>query len=479
MSVPSTITLTSHTTSLAGLTFAIVGTDELGNAISSETALTGPGAGLTVTSVQKYATVSSVIGSAANAGTLSIGVTSGALTLSANQVSVAAGQALGVGVMTLAAAGVLPTPIKLTLSSAVDVSAIAFAIVGTDNLGNTISESLLGPLGTGVGTGIVTVSSVKTYASITSITPGANAAQIVGAGSLLTLSVPAQVTITDSGNGSAVTLTIVGTNALGGAQTQGIAGKSVAGTVTTSDVWGSITSITPSVTSAIDFEAGVAAGSLTAGVPIALGSAAVFGTQKTLSGFGGRAPKPAPGVPMEVTITQLAGGLANTYTIVGVDRWGIAPITEVLATTATTAATYTSAHVFSVVYSITPSVTDTAGVAIGVPDRVTTPYVQLNQTRGKDMAELAYWAVDNLVASPTFTMEGTSASINEEGLGPHGWNDNTLNMPTYYGDDAPIDSTSTPSVFPVQVAPGTQWTRLVLTSGAGTSAIARCVRPSF
>ena len=99
---------------------------------------------------------------------------------------------------------------------------------------------------------------------------------------------------------------------------------------------------------------------------------------------------------------------------------------------------------YSRITSIVASVTDVAPISIGVPARVTSPWVQLNQTRGRDMAELAYWAVDGLVDSPTFTLEGTSASINEQGLGPHGWNDNSYNLPTYVGDNAPIDSTGTP-----------------------------------
>jgi len=475
MQSPSQVTLTAIVGQDASAdSFAIVGTDVLGNAIS-ETIAVGPHAN-TVTSVLSYVTVTSITPTGVAVANVSAGVASSLIDLSATLVTVAAGQALGAGIMTLAAAGVLATPSHITLSSIVDVSAIAFAIVGKDGFGNTISESLAGPLGTGA---IVTKTSVKRYWSITSITPGANAAQIVGAGSTIAFAAPAKVTLTSTVDLHLVTFTIIGLNATGGAQTQpGIVGPN-ANTITTTDTWSAITSITPSaaIVSPHTVSAGIAAGgnSVTAGVNI-LSASYIFGTQKTFSGFNGTSPQ---GTPSEVTVTASAAALANTFTITGIDRWGIAPISEVITIAATTAATYQGVNVYSRITSIVASVTDVAPISIGVPARVTSPWVQLNQTRGRDMAELAYWAVDGLVDSPTFTLEGTSASINEQGLGPHGWNDNSYNLPTYYGDDAPIDSTGTPSTFPVQVAPGTQWTRLVLTSGAGSSAIARCVRPSF
>jgi len=207
-------------------------------------------------------------------------------------------------------------------------------------------------------------------------------------------------------------------------------------------------------------------------------SPVVFGSQKTFSGFGGRAMNPAPGTPMELFFTLLAGSTAQTFTIVGKDRWG-QPLTATLVT-AGGAQTLTTGQVWSEVDSITPSATDAGhNVSIGTPQRVTTPWVQLNQTRGVDQGNISYWSVDGLVSTPTFTLEGTAASLNEQGLGPQGWNNNSYNLPTYTGDNAPIDSTSTPASFPVQVTPGTQWTRLVITSATGSSAIARCVRPSF
>lgn len=478
LSQQGTITLTSVAGgSLVATNFAIVGTDELGNAVTET--LAGPGVGLTVTSVQQYDVITSITPDTTSAlATVSAGVTNPALTLAANPVSVAAGQALGGGAMALAAAGVLATPSKITLSSGVDVSAIAFAIVGKDNLGNTISESLLGPHGTAVGSGIVTVTSVKTYTAITSITPGANAAQVVGAGSLVTFASPAKLVLADSGDGHLVTFVIVGTNAAGGAQTSSaISVPTPADTVTTTQTWGSVTSITPSVTSAIDFTADVAAGnSITAGVNV-LAAPYVFGTQKTFTGFNGTPPQ---GVPMEVTVTQLAGGLANTYTITGVDRWGIASISEVITAAATTAATYRSKCVYSKVTSIVPSVSDTSATGFGVPARVTTPWVQLNQTRGFDQTELGHVTVDSLVGTPVWTLEETSASINEQGLGPHGWNDNSYNLPTYVGDNAPIDTTSTPTfTVPAPFHQGSQWVRLVNTAVTGNTAIARFVRPGF
>ena len=483
MQSPSQVTLTAIVGQDASAdSFAIVGTDVLGNAIS-ETIAVGPHAN-TVTSVLSYVTVTSITPTGAAVANVSAGVASSLIDLSATLVTVAAGQALGAGIMTLAAAGVLATPSHITLSSIVDVSAIAFAIVGKDGFGNTISESLAGPLGTGA---IVTKTSVKRYWSITSITPGANVAQVVGAGSTIAFAAPAKVTLTSTVDLHLVTFTIIGLNATGGPQTQpGIVGPN-ANTITTTDTWSAITSITPSaaIVSPHTVSAGIAAGgnSVTAGVNI-LSASYIFGTQFTNKGFGGRAPKPAVGVPMEVTVTVGTGNLANTFTVVGVDRWGIAPLTEVITTPLNTAATVRSGCVYSVIYSITPSVTDSASVSVGVPQRVTTPWTQLNQTRGFDQAELAYVNIDSAVGGPTYQFEGTAVSLNETGLGPPGSPNSygangSYNLPYYVGDNAPIDNTSTPSTFPYQCPPGSQWVRLVMTSATGTSAGIRFVRPSF
>lgn len=471
---PSTITLTNGTSDLSTGAVAIVGTDVLGNAITES--LAGPNHN-TVTSVHTYAAITSLTtdGNAVWSGghNISAGTTAALLPLTSTQVSVAAGQALGAGIMTLANAGVLASPGKLTLTSIVDVSAIAFAIVGTNALGATISESLLGPLGTGVP---VTVSSVNTYYSITSITPAANAAQRVGAGSSLLVIPSSKLTIKSLGTTLVgTTFSIVGHDASGSPQTQVVTGPGAGLTVTTTDVWSDVTSITPSLSVGAGAEAQIGiplSTAATAGVNI-LGAAYVFGTQQTFSGFGGTNMNPAPGVPMELTITQGVGSLANSYIIKGLNRWGM-PITETVPT-ATGAAAYASAKVYSRVDSITPTVNDTVGFTIGVPARVTTPWVQLNQTRGKDQAQLAYVTVDGVLASPAWTLEGTAASLNEQGLLP-----GLGNLPTYTGDSAPIDYAATPTfTVPAPIPQGLQWVRLVNTGNTGSGAVARFVRPSF
>ena len=478
---PSTITLTNGTSDLSTGLVTIVGTDILGNAVTE--ALAGPNHN-TVTSVKTYAAITSLTtdGNAVWSGghNISAGTTTAVLPLSANQVSIAAGQALGVGIMTLANSGAMVSPGQLTLTSIVDVSAISFAIVGKNGLGATISEALLGPLGAGTP---VTVTSVSTYASITSITPGINSAQIVGAGSTIQVIPLAKLTI-KSGTTvlSGLTFSIVGHNAAGVPQTQVVTGPGANATVTTTDTWSDVTSVTPSLGYAGSGSTGAEIGvplstAATLGVNL-LAVPYVFGSQQTFQGFGGRAMKPIAGVPMELSITQGVGSLANGYVITGLNRWGM-PITETLLTAAGAGAT-TSSKVYSQVNSIVPTVADDVDFDIGVPARVTTPWVQLNQTRGFDQAELAYVTVDSIVASVGWVLEETSASLNEQGLGPQGWNNNSYNTPTYNGDAAPIDATSTPTfTVPAQIHAGTQWARLVNTGNTGSSAVVRFVRPSF
>lgn len=224
----------------------------------------------------------------------------------------------------------------------------------------------------------------------------------------------------------------------------------------------------------------VAAAPPAAGVALTLiASPTVFGSQKTFHGFGGTNMNPAPGVPMELTITTLGGSPATSFVVVGLNRWGM-PIQETIVG-AGGALVLVSSKVYSQVNSITPTVTDGVNnVSVGTPQRVTTPWVQLNQTRGFDQAELAYVTVDGIVGAVGWTLEETSASLNEQGLGPQGWNNNTYNTPTYNGDAAPIDATSTPTfTVPAAIHAGTQWVRLVNTGITGTSAVARFVRPSF
>lgn len=221
----------------------------------------------------------------------------------------------------------------------------------------------------------------------------------------------------------------------------------------------------------------------TAGTAITLtASPVVFGTQATLSGFGGRAVKPAVGTPSEVTLTLNAGATTNTFTVVGTDRWGIATISEQITVTA--GATVTGRCVYSQILSITPSVTDGSHtVSAGVPQRVTTPWVALNNTRGFDQANIAYVSVDNVSGSPTWAVEATSVDINALGVGV-GLNagSSATNVPTYIGDSAPVEASAVATfslTSPTAPIPqGMAWGRLVCTSAAG-GATARFVRPGF
>jgi hypothetical protein len=234
--------------------------------------------------------------------------------------------------------------------------------------------------------------------------------------------------------------------------------------------------------------ASVAAAQLpTAGTPLTLAaSPVVFGSQKTLTGF---LSGVAQGTPSELTITTLSGSPAGqVFTVIGRDRWGINLITETITNSAGGAATLQSKCVYSTIVSITPSITDgTNNVSAGVPQRVTTPWVPFNNTRGFDQTNIGYVSVDNATGSPAYTLELSSVDANAQGVGQYptlvgsGLGSGSANQPTYYGDNFPIDGSSNPTFTtqPAQIPQGAQWARLVNTSGAGTSSIARFVRPGY
>lgn len=78
--------------------------------------------------------------------------------------------------LTLQAAAAALSPNRfITLTDAVDLSAISFTIVGTDRWGNAMTEVVVGPNN-------ATVSSKGAYASVTSITPNGTSASTVSAG---------------------------------------------------------------------------------------------------------------------------------------------------------------------------------------------------------------------------------------------------------------------------------------------------------
>jgi len=68
-----TITVTSPSGNNTGITFSIVGTDGNGDA-QTETAVTGPGAGLTVSFTDKYRTVTSITASGSITTSISAGI---------------------------------------------------------------------------------------------------------------------------------------------------------------------------------------------------------------------------------------------------------------------------------------------------------------------------------------------------------------------------------------------------------------------
>ena len=136
----SLITISSPN-NLSAVSFTITGTDIDGNA-QTET-ITGPSANGTVTSTNIFRTISQVSSNAA-AADVSIGTKSAFVDLAGKRPSI--------------------------ISAGGDESGNTFTVVGTDLSGNAQTEVITGPAGS------ATVLGLKTFKTITSITPSANTA---------------------------------------------------------------------------------------------------------------------------------------------------------------------------------------------------------------------------------------------------------------------------------------------------------------
>jgi hypothetical protein len=207
MPAPRFVTLTASAThDFSAINFTIVGNNQETGAAWSEV-LTGPGPGLTVQSTKVYATVISITPTTTLAQNISAGfpfapgtyqITAVAYSPNAN---IAASQMLEVlTAMTLVNSGIMLGTGFVSITSAQDCSAITFVIVGLDNSGNAISESLVGP-------NIGTVTSANAYSAVTSVTPSAGGASAsVGnyfpSGSAYTFNAAMAATSTASGGGA-------------------------------------------------------------------------------------------------------------------------------------------------------------------------------------------------------------------------------------------------------------------------------------
>ena len=127
---------------------------------------------------------------------------------------------------------------KVTITSAGNDAGMTFIVAGTNELGSAFSETVTG----GNNSAVTTINSFLTISSITADgTPAGN----VSAGILGTISnaVAQKVTITSGGNDTAISFTVVGTDATGAAVTETVAGAN-AGAATSVGLFKTISSIT-------------------------------------------------------------------------------------------------------------------------------------------------------------------------------------------------------------------------------------------
>lgn len=184
-------------------------------------------------------------------------------------------------------------------------------------------------------------------------------------GAAASLDPPRQLTFTSAADFSGDTFDIVGTDADGNPQTvNNFAGPNNT-TVTTAEVWGSVTSITPDDTNA---------STISVGWPTTTGDILVDGLTLT-----GAAADIA--VPREVTLTSGSNLSAITFTITGRDRIGNPFEEEIVGPNADTV---TTRGVFGSVDSIVPSATSANSVSAGLVAGAVSPWYLQDTTASRD-----------------------------------------------------------------------------------------------
>jgi len=161
-----------------------------------------------------------------------------------------------------------------------------------------------------------------------------------------------------------------------------------------------------------------------------------------------------------ITLTSAANISAINFTIVGLDRWGNLT-TETIAGPNANTVQYKTA--FSVVTSITPSASDGANnVSAGWPVGAVTPWVLCGRGFGNDAVPEALVSVLSAVGTVDANIEITYDEF-----------------PRLAEKDITVDQ----SVLAAAFTPGTpqaakgQGVRVVLTTGAGNTAIIKFTRP--
>jgi len=197
--------------------------------------------------------------------------------------------------------------------------------------------------------------------------------------------------------------------------------------------------------------------------------ASVAGTPLTLTANAASIPTTYAVTGLEVTLTTSAGGnQANVvFKIVGKDRWGNG-ITEYI-TGGGDGVTVRTTKVFSSITSITPSANGAAGtVAVGFPQRVTSPWVMMALQRGHGDSPVAgKVSLLAVVGTPTGVTEATYSNPAEI--------DGDGNPATTTGavSGASIVDESITTTIGTPVTAQTRMVRAVCTSASGTTLKAR------
>lgn len=176
----------------------------------------------------------------------------------------------------------------------------------------------------------------------------------------------------------------------------------------------------------------------------------------------------ANGVPQQIQITSASNLAAIKFTVIGRDRYDNL-ISEVI--TGVNANTVISLGVYAVVLSITPDTTNAGTVTVGWPARTCSQWVLFNNYADYDQVQQLRAATNDKVGVPVIAVEMTYAQANTQGM-------NYAHGTDYPGDVLPVDDSSATPTF-AGTFQGGQYIRFVITSGAGTSATIRVVRPHF
>ena len=170
----------------------------------------------------------------------------GGVGVAASTVAVAAAATLGAaGYMSLTATPYAVTqPSQVSLTSTGNISAVNFTVYGTDPTGATQTETLAGPNNN-------TVYGVKIWASISNIFASAAVATATSAGysSVAILPMPSKITISSSAALTGTTFTVIGTAPNGSMLTETLVGPAAGATVTSVNIYKTVTSIKASALS--------------------------------------------------------------------------------------------------------------------------------------------------------------------------------------------------------------------------------------